>query len=65
MSRTKRHKRPSMKLGTLSDHQYQDGKVRDGTPTHSTAVCQHNNWCPYCRGNRTHGNKRREPVSDE
>lgn len=65
MSRTKRNKRPRMKLGTLSDHQYRDGMVRDGTPQHSTAACQHHNWCPYCRGNRTYSSKHREPIQDE
>jgi tRNA A37 methylthiotransferase MiaB len=37
-------------------------RVRDGYPLHVSAGCQHHNACAYCRGNRTHGNRRREPM---
>ena len=62
MSRTNRTKRPRMKLGTLSDKQHPDGKVRDGTPTHVSALCENHGGCPYCEGNRKHGNRKREPI---
>lgn len=55
MSRTKRRKRPKMNLGAaLADHQYKDGTVRDGTPTHNSKSCEHHGSCPYCTRNRLH-----------
>jgi hypothetical protein len=64
MSRTHRRKRPRFRLGTLADHQHKDGTVRDGTPTHASAECQHHGGCPYCERNRTHAHKRREPLEE-
>lgn len=41
-----------------------DGTVHDGTPTHLTSSCQHNNWCPYCRRNRTYSSVHRAPIEE-
>ena len=62
MSRTKRTKRPKMKLGTLAERQYKDGTLRDGTPTHASAACARHGGCPYCESNREHSNRKREPI---
>ena len=64
MSRTRRRLRPRMRLGTLSDHQYSDGRVRDGTPQHYTASCEHHGECAWCRGNRLHGSCVRRQAMD-
>lgn len=47
-----------MRLGTLSDHQYKDGMVRDGTPQHSSKSCEHHGGCKWCEGNRTFSTKK-------
>ena len=57
MSRTRRTKRPQMRLGSLLQHK--DGTVPDGTPTHSAKSCRHYGGCPCCLRDRTHANKRR------
>lgn len=62
MSRTTRTKRPNMKLGTLADHQYKDGRVRDGTPQYHSSSCKHHGTCAWCEHNRTHKHKKAEPV---
>lgn len=60
MSRTRRQKRPQMRLGpALASHQYRDGTVRDGTPTHADATCRHHGGCKYCERNRTFSTRRR------
>lgn len=28
------------------------------------ATCRNHGSCPWCKGNRTHGNKKREPAPD-
>lgn len=48
-----------MRLGLLSDKQYTNGRVRDGTPTHATASCENNGGCPWCEGNRTFSTRSR------
>ena len=63
MGKTRRRKRPQMRLGdALSDHQYADGTVRDGTPTHNSPGCQHNNRCAWCVGNRTFSSRKRAAL---
>lgn len=57
MSRTRRRKRPQMRLG--ADRQYRDGTVRDGTPTHIDPACRHHGDCPRCTGDRTFSARRR------
>jgi len=60
MSRTKRKKRPKMRLGAaLADHKFKDGTVRDGTPQHVSSQCNHHGACHWCEGNRTYANKKR------
>lgn len=66
MSRTKRAKRPQMNLGkSLADHQYKDGTVRDGTPTHPAKSCEHHGGCPHCEGNRTIQAKRLAAIKED
>ena len=53
-----------MKLGYLANtHQYSSGKVRDGTPTHVSSMCNNHGGCPYCESNRLHKHKRRELIN--
>ena len=65
MSRTKRNHNHRMKLGTLSDHQYKDGQVRDGTPQHYSSGCDNHGSCEYCVSNKMHSTKKREPIIPE
>ena len=58
MSRTTRNLRPKMKLGYLSNKQYWDGSVRDGTPQYSCSSCNNHGGCPICEGNRLFKHKR-------
>lgn len=63
MGKTTRRGSPHINLGEHLGHKkYWNGKVRDGTPTHYSGGCEHHGGCPYCEGNRLHGNKRREPL---
>jgi len=49
-----------MNLGYLVEtHQYRNGKVRDGTPQHSSASCSNHGGCPRCEGNRLHKHNKR------
>ena len=32
-------------------------RERDGYRAAISAGCEHNNWCPWCRGNRTYRNQ--------
>lgn len=65
MTRTRRRKRPQMKLGSaLADHQHKDGTVRDGTPTRYDPACQNHGGCPHCERNRTHASRRRENLEE-
>lgn len=60
MSRTKRKKRPKMQLGKhLENHQYKDGRVRDGTPQYASASCENHGGCPVCEGNKKFSNQKR------
>lgn len=65
MSRTRRTKRPQLNWWALKDKQYKDGKVRDGTPTHSSSSCERNGGCPYCEDNRAHSTRKREPIIEQ
>jgi len=53
-----------MRLGTLADHQYADGRVRDGTPQHYTASCEHHGRCAYCLKDRTYNSRRRQEAAE-
>lgn len=64
MSRTIRTKRPKMRLGRMKKYQYDDGSVRDGTPTHASKGCEHHGRCSYCLSNRTHRHKRRQLIEE-
>lgn len=41
-----------MKLGTLSNKQYWNGRVRDGTPQHVSVHCNNHGLCCWCSGSR-------------
>lgn len=32
-------------------------RERDGYRAAISVICEHNNWCPWCRGNRTFRNQ--------
>lgn len=64
MSNTLRRPRPSFKRRLKPGAVRRDGYVRDGTPTHYTASCTHNNACSYCRDNRTYGARHRAPIPE-
>lgn len=64
MSRTVRNKHPKMELGNLSDHQYSDGKVRDGTPQYISSGCKHHGSCTWCEHNRTYKHRKLELTWD-
>lgn len=52
-----------MKLGSLAQtHQYNNGKVRDGTPQYVSSSCENRGGCEWCEGNRKHSNRKREPI---
>lgn len=53
MSRTVRRKRKGR------------GLVRDGADQYPSRSCRHHGDCDYCRSNRTHANRRREPLDDD
>ena len=65
MGKTRRTKRPKMRLGALEDRLLKDGTVRDGTPTHISKSCAHHGGCLWCGGSRMHSNKRRAPIPEE
>ena len=37
-------------------------RERDGYRAAISALCEHNNWCPWCRGNRTFRNQRLDEL---
>lgn len=59
MSRTLRKRRPN------APYDKSIKVLRDGQPQYASHSCNHHKGCPYCESNRTHTNKRREPLRDE